>query len=175
MIPDDFESEFNKRLLTMRIILGAVLAGVTTFAAIVVFLRVGRQLQGHLPADILTYVGLAFTAGTLLAYVLVPGRIVQAARWQVVQLADPAKQDAASRTRLKLCDVYQTQLLIRAGLLDGTAFLWLLFFLTSGHWYMFGFALAAALFLALSFPTADGLSRWLNQQEDLIESERRLG
>jgi hypothetical protein len=176
MIPDEFESEFSKRLLTMRIILGALLAGVATFAGITAFLWLGGQFQARMPADLLTYVGLAYTAGTAMAYALVPGRIVRAARWRIVRLADPASKDAAATKQLlRLCDVYQTQMIVRAALLEGTVFVWLIFFLMTGQWYMFGVAVAAALLLAMNFPTADGVSRWLAQQQEMMELERRLG
>ena len=178
MTPIDFESELGKRIQTMRIILLALIAGIVSFTCVAVFFGIQGNLQGQAPimAQVFTFVGLGFTACNALAYVLVPDKIVQASRRQLARqfaTADRVNAEAA-QDFVKLCELYQTQMIVGAALLEGTAFLWLIFFMVTGQWFMLGFAVAAALLLALKFPSADSLSRWLAQQQELIDVERKV-
>ncbi len=174
MTPVDVESELNKRVLQLRIIICALLSGIVALATVAIFVRMQGQFKNAMPSDVLLYVGLGFTACTGLAYVFVPESIVRATRRRIAHqpVSQAGNQSGAAQEWTRLCDLYVTQTIVSAALLEGTAFLWLIYFLMTGEWYMLTIGLAAALFIALKFPSTDGLSRWLSHQQEMIEHDR---
>lgn len=172
MLPAEFDVELGKRVLTMRIIVATLLAGIVGFAVLAVAFRMLGNVQappGNM-VPMLLVVGLAFTVANAVTYLIVPGKIIKSALRRLVA-SEPAKAEAV-QFAIKLCEVYQTQLIVGAALLEGTAFLWLMFFMLSGEWFMLGFVVAAVVLLGLRFPSADQLARWLDQQQESLEIER---
>jgi hypothetical protein len=97
-------------------------------------------------------------------------RQIAAGKWQSKRSYTSASQSDEE----KLAEVYQTGLLIRAAILEGSAFFNLFGCLQTGHilnWALFGFFLIALL---LSIPTYGSVASWIDSMRLRLHDERQL-
>jgi hypothetical protein len=160
------EPNFRQRLLTMQIIVAALVLGVLFFMGIAIFARA----TGNAPPaadDTLLVASLAFAVPAALLHVVLPGRIVAAARHQLArQLGKPPSG---------LLNLYQSQMIVGAALLEAPIFFFLIVYMLQGQLVSLAAAVVFLAGLALQFPTAGKLQRWLMQQQGRVEDERLAG
>jgi hypothetical protein len=172
------------RLMTMRIIHGALLAGSAAFAGLAIYIR-SRGDQPIAEPPIISYVGVIFAATTLIAFLVVPN--IMAANFRTCVAAGlnplpvsytrggrPAQPQILEGNALWWA-LYQIRLIVMAALLEGTIFLQLIAYLLEGIGWSLGLALLFWLSLALLFPTRERVETWARTQQNLVEQQRNSG
>jgi hypothetical protein len=168
------------RLLGIRVMAGALIAGVLVFLGVVVYLVHGEQQgQGAQPAaglPVITLIaGLVFLTNLPLA-ILLPVLITRSAvrriaagAWRGPPGADPAQSESDVG---KLVAVWQTSTLVGYALLEGAGFFGCIAYLLEGQGAALGVAGAALGMMAGMFPTAGRLGAWLQRQSDALAALR---
>jgi len=159
----------------MRIILLALMASVSLFVLIAIWLR-HQGVIPVAPVPIVTYVGFVLAAGLVAAIRFFPNRVVAATRRQLAMipadLTRRAEHAGISPDVSALLAAYQTRLIIIAALLEGIAYYFLIAYLLDGLWISLVMAGVCLAVLAAQFPTEDGVQRWLERQRELLLYDR---
>jgi hypothetical protein len=161
------EPNLNQRVQVMQVIIAALVLGVLFFMAFAIF----QQAMGNAaaPADhTLLAIALAFAIAMVVVRCAVPGWMVSNARRQLLR----QKGEVDDKN---LPNVYQTQMIAGAALLEAPIFLLLVVYLIQGQPLILCTAVLLTAGLALQFPTVPGVQRWLERQRELLEEERALG
>ncbi len=182
----DFSNEnlahkLRPNVLTLRIILGALATGVLVFAAIALVLRAG----GGMPArgdgfDLLSVMAMGWTPLGLIASRVVPMLIVRNARAKIAAGTYlPGHQGASSPSASSESDVliglYQSNAIIAAALLEGSAFYCLVAYLLEGNPISLGLGFGLALVILLMMPSSQRMADWIEQQLRWIAEEKATG
>jgi hypothetical protein len=155
----------DARLMTMRIIVGALTAGVVVFALIAIVTRALGSMPLPPALPIISVVAAALGVMTLVARMVMLPAVTNAGRRQLLGAKDV--------TTDQLLTVYQTRMIIGAALMEGPAFLFLMAYLTEGiPWALVGGLLFGALMAFMNFPTRERVDSWLALQRELLEQER---
>ena len=165
MTGPDSDGAFAIRLRTMRIIIGALLMGILTFAVVAAITRA----QGNMPPlrgePIVSYVAAGQGVIILLLQAIVPAAIATGMRKSL-----PAEPEVTPERWLA---VYQTRMIVGAALLEGAAFTFLIAYLIEGRpWTLAGGLVCAALLAVLYFPTRERVERWVAAQREALQQER---
>jgi hypothetical protein len=179
--PDD---QLRGRVVTLQIIAGGLLTGVVFLLAIVLFLKVtsAAKPDGEPAPPILTYIAFGFLALGLVAWAVVPARIIRSQVRSIAQgtWAPPEERHALGalseevkafyRTdRDKLFAALQTSSIVGWALLEGPAFMGCITYLVEGQPLALA-AVAVPLLLMLgTFPTREGVIRWLDERQSQVE------
>jgi hypothetical protein len=165
---------FDGQLRTMRIIHGALCAGVVVLAGVLIFVRMQQPRESPgVPA--LIPVGVALTAATLGMAVFLPATMTAAARRQIrdgvvpPSLPPALASDLEARLRLQ----YQTALILRCAPLEGAAFFWLIVYFLESQPAFLGAAGGLWVLLLLQFPTRGRVNAFVEKQRELIEQEKQ--
>jgi hypothetical protein len=155
----------RQQVRTMQIIMAGLLSGSTIFLVIALALRTLGNLPQPPGQDMLTNVGVLLTAGILLAHALLPRRLLAAQRRNLAQAG-------SANDRGAWCGVFQTNMIIRAALIEGAVYFWLIAYLVEGRVWSPIVALVGIGILALHFPTRSLVERRIDQQRDLLAQEQ---
>jgi hypothetical protein len=148
----------------MQIIVGAMLAGVLSFATIAAVVRSQNPLRPPPDLPILSFVAVGFGVLTLLGRMALLQTVTTAARhrWR-------------AETDIPVCqwlNLFQTRTVIGAALLEGAAFLFLVAYLVEGlPWALAGGLAFGALLALLQFPTRAAVERWVEAQQETFQNE----
>jgi len=157
------------RVRTMQIIAGAMIAGVVTFLAVVLFLVLSQgqpPAPGQTPTLSLLAVGLMLFLGPGSA--LFPIVVEQQATRQIASGSYRGAEPGAS-TVGQLLALKQKSLILGLALLEATAFTSLIAFLLERKGFVLGVTALALALMAVKFPTHLGVTRWVEGQVDRIE------
>lgn len=158
--------DFRMSLTTMRIIVFALVMGITSFAVVALIIRESGQGQGNQAPPLLTYLSLFFALMMVPLAFLIPSLMVKASRRQL-QSGNPTNDET------NLWGLYQTRLIVGAALLEGPAFFLLIAYLQEGHALTLLLAGIFALAILVKFPTQEGVDRWVTEQMEYLEQERK--
>jgi len=162
-----------QRILTMRIILGALIAGCLAFMAVAVVVRQG--MQGAPPdLPIMTYLSFAFAVVDTAISFFAPDFFIAAERRKMIH-GMPLNAPEASNSSadfVKLIGLYQTRMIISAALIEGCVFFFIIAYLLEGYLYCLFGALVLLGIMATKFPNRDGVERWVEAQRELQQQER---
>jgi hypothetical protein len=164
----------------MQIVAGALLIGVGTFLAIVLYLvLVQNGGRGNLPPNnlpIVTFIGAAMIATLGPMSFLIPGIMTQSAlpriatgRWP------PAGANSAvyATDGAKLMALYQTTMIVGYAMVEGAAFMGCMAYLLDGNWLaLVVVAVAVGLMLA-RFPTEGRVRSWVERQTEALARMRQ--
>ena len=175
MTPEQFAAlEPDKVLFTMRIIAGALIAGVLTFAGIasfVVFSQLPAAQPGGQPqngSEIIMYLGLAGAVGAVVMSFFVPNLIATAGVKGVAKMAQDGTATGPKELFGRLLSVAQVKMIIALALIEGAAFFNLIAFIITKS-LIPPVVVGALLFvMAIHFPTKFKLARWLEDQQRLL-------
>lgn len=169
------EKALNQRLQVMQMMIGALALGATVFTVIVIVVR-GQGVQQVPDTPLITYCAFVFAMPVLFANFFVPGAVAATARRALVHAPEAAAASAdLPGDAGKLCEIFQTQMLIGASLLEGATFFFLIAFFVEGQPLSLVGGLMFLIGLALKFPTRARLERWLEEQQELLQAERAAG
>jgi len=164
-------------LMTMRIIVGSMLAGTLTFAAVAVFVGMSAQREkiqdaaapaagpragGQDPLPVVSLIMALLAAAAIPASFAVPGAAAQQALRTMNRQSSIGLDDAA------FWRAYQTQLIVACGLLEGPAFANLIAFMVEQQWWSLGIAGFCAALIALRLPSAEGVEEWVRMQRQRL-------
>ena len=166
----------TQRLLTMRIILGALVAGCVAFLIIAVILRQGGQMALPPGLPVFTYVSLGFAVFWTALSFFIPDFFIAAERRKLAQAPARHLNDPQARLRtsdmVKLLGLYSTRMVISSAIVEGCVFFFLIAYLLEGSLICLVGALALLGIMGAKFPTRAGVERWLEQQQELLQQER---
>jgi hypothetical protein len=166
----DGPDQLDARIRVMRIITFAQVLGAGIFLVIVLILR--AQGQGGNPANgliSLTTFAWPFCLGDLVAYAILPRSVARAGRRRLVTTVGMAGQPSADRAAWY--GLYQTQLIIRLGLLEGSALYLIIAYLQEGSPLILGAAVTYLTAIALHFPSRARVDNWVDTQAELAQQE----
>lgn len=179
MSTDEPRDDLAANLLTMRIITGALIAGVVVFLAITFVVRSDQQGPIFVTApdlglsSIFVLLGLVGALLCVLAAYFVPPLLVANQRRQLAEgrfVMGPNKEVPKNET-LGLVMIYQSQMIVSLALLEGAAFFNAIAFMLEGSPLSLGLALLLLGVMALWFPTRSGLESWLAEQSILLRDD----
>jgi len=172
MSPSDEDSLFAQRARTLRIILGALIAGCLGFMVFAVIYR--RSVAGAPPdLPILTYLSFAFAVVDTAISFFMPDSLIAAERRKLAQSPENSPQESRpSGEFVKFVGLYQTRMIISAALLEGSIFFFIIAYLVGGSLYCLLGALVLLGIMAIKFPSRDGVRRWVEEQRELLQQER---
>jgi len=183
---------------TCQIIVGALIMGVVTFLAIALFVtQVGVNPAQALPGEgaggaaiaaagnsslpVITYLAVAVGLMDLVLSFVVPKMNADRARRQMALEGPSAitkggptepKQLYPAGYTGKLALIYQTQLIIFAGMREGAAFFATIAYMVERNPLALATAIVLLGALAARFPTSDRINAWLDRQLALLQEER---
>lgn len=167
------EPNLDARIMVMRIINFALLMGAVVFLGVAVFLRGQGEMPPPPEVPLLTYLALAVILPNLIAYAVVPNLQIAAIRRRL------ARGETGSLGDVPLSDtpgswyaVYQTRLILRLALLEGTTFFLLLAYLLEGQAISLVAAGLLMLGIAAHFPSKAAADNWMETQRELLQRER---
>ena len=174
MTPEQYVAlEPDKALFTMRIIAGALIAGVVTFggvASVLVFGQAPAAQPGN-PAqgpNVLMYFAMAFAAGAVVMSFVVPNLISAAGVKGVAKMAQDGTATGPNELFGRLLAVAQTKMIVALALVEGAAFFNLIAFIITKSMVLPAVVGALLLVMAIHFPTKFKLARWLEDQQRLL-------
>jgi len=186
-MPNPSREQFRNGLVrTAQIIKAALVMGVMTFGAIVVFLSLNPQAPAGDPAAtpaplVICYIGAGGAALMIVARVVVPNLIAASHRRQIAAgtWTTPSRHgntnilpaDATHADRLY--PVYMIRMIVGDALLEGAAFFNLVAFMVEGQVWNAAIAGVLAFLIAVTFPTRSSVDGWVEQQLALLEMERQ--
>jgi hypothetical protein len=143
-----------KQVRTMQIIWFAMLAGVSTFAVVAVFLH--REAPANL---VLSRFLLFFAPASILMSFLVTAirRVLPELRSEDAEVAYP-----------RLVAFYQTTLIVALALLQGSAFFALVAYQLEGVWWALAIAGIVVFLMLLHFPTLGRVEAWCRTWHETI-------
>lgn len=177
-------AEFSSRIVfTLRIILFALMMGVTTLGILLAVLNPARNPPTGAPENPIGRMGLfilfPFVLMTLTAFVLIPPILFKRARHRVMtkswkQPVGKGRQSLfASNETEYLIATYQTGAIVQAALCEGTAFFALILAWVSQTLWPVAVTLVMLGLIASRFPTPARLENWLQTQLGLLDEEKQ--
>jgi len=155
-------------VLTSQIIVGALVAGCFFFMLIV--LLIGRGDFGSWELALnkpLTLVGIVAAFAILSARIVVPGVITAQ---MLRQLAEREQQPEWR----DLFGVYQTMLIIKAAMIEGSIFLLLVMHMTEHSRWTLALAVVLLVILLAHMPTVRRVDEWIERQTRAIQEQRSM-
>jgi hypothetical protein len=141
-----------------QVVTGAMIGGLLFFAAIAF-----ANGQGQPPGDpMLAYVAIGFSAVCVIVSLIVPG----------IAASQTLRRLGADTSDNKYYAAFQTQLIIRAGLLEGPGFLCGVAYMVTHIWWTLGLMFGLIALMAAFFPTKGRLSDWMRERRDLDSLDR---
>jgi len=148
----------DQNVRTMQIIIGALTAGVLTFAGVAVALRASGPAPAGRDMAVVSYIAVGFGA-----VILVVHAVMMAVQGGAIRrrLADQGLTPAG------LAGLYTARLIVGAALLEGAALFLLMAYLLDSQWWTLAVGLVfAGLIPALHFPTRERVDRWVEAQRE---------
>lgn len=168
----------------MQIIAGALIAGLTFFCLIVVFLVNGPahvQLVGRNQLPIISFVAIAVFVGDVILSLVLPRIIarqgvqnVLSGKWEASRGQSqsrrypPPPATIADYLQLQL----QTAMIVGLAVLEGAGFFACITYLLEGRIFVLCIIVAIILIMLMQVPTARRARQWMAQQADRIEQLR---
>lgn len=132
------------------------MAGVIPFMAIAIVMRFGQAPAGKI---VIAYLAVGMAAMCVVARILVPRQIV---RGGIALLLKTRRPDELGR--MDLYPIYQTQMIVACAVLEGAAFFNLISYMTEGQMWTLGVVIVLLALMATSFPTAEKVNNWADEQ-----------
>ncbi len=169
------------RVRVLQIIAFGLLFGLSAFTGVVLFLRLGGQMNRPMPdLPIITFLAIGMLAVNVPLSLLIPNWMTQAAlegiaagTWTPSRGRGPAPvfRDDAER----LFAVRQTTLIVTLALLEGPGFLGCIAYLVEGSPFALCVPAVAVVAMLLRFPTKWGTLGWVESKLAEIDALRSRG
>ncbi|MEX0678656.1 MAG: hypothetical protein WD063_16370 [Pirellulales bacterium] len=178
----DLVDELKPRVMTLRMIVGALAGGVMAFAALAVLTRAAApQEPVDERAQLLTLLALGLFPVALLASRILPAVMVKKARRQIgagFDFTSIKQGPGAFLSELgeagALVGVYRTKTIIAAAVLEGAALFGVFAFLLEGSLIALGLAVLLVAAIVAMFPSASRIAGWIERQLRQMDEEKLL-
>jgi hypothetical protein len=165
----------------MQIVAGAILLGIATFFAIILFIvpgqRNGQGVAAPLGPPLMSILLVALLSVNVPLAFLIPGMQIRAALKRIAtgtwRPPTPANPSAYSTDAAKLLAVRQTAMIINLAFLEGTAFFGCIAYLLEGQTFVLAVVVLVMALMVLIFPTQSRIRVWLEQQTDRLAELRQ--
>ena len=165
MLSEAQRDQLARQLMTMRIITGALCAGVLFFAGIVLLIGTREAEE-----PVLAFVALVLSVFSVLAAAIVPRMIGK--RGQSVSAISPNAQPEESsspgsdelRRVTHAMGIYQTRLIVSLALLEAAAFLNLVAYMLEGQAVNFAVAIVLLALMLIQFPSRTRTENWVAEE-----------
>lgn len=179
MITDAERAYLKTVARVSQIVVAAMAVGVAMFGTVTVALNLVGQGGGQPAEPIFMYLAAALAFVALVASLVVPAMMASSARQKIIAGKPPVAGPAFPRpledsTVGPLAAVYQTRLIIAAGILEGAAFFNLIAYMLEGQ--ALSLVAAGVMLLAILslFPTWSRLYDWIENQLTVIAQLREM-
>ena len=175
LTPEQYEKiEPHTALRTMKIIAGALMFGLTSFAFVVGFIwsNGGNQPdppQNQQPFNPMIIVGIFLAATCVVARFIVPAYTARSQVAQIVRMWEAGSIGSSRELLGRLVIVAQTKLIIEFALLEGPGFFNLIVVMQTHSMIPVGIVAGLLLLMALNFPTLNKLLNWLELQQQQLD------
>lgn len=174
MIDEKIKQQIAGVVRTSQIIVAALVMGVVTFAAVVVFfISRGPAAKGSL----LTLLAIVFAGATLVLGFVIPQLITAANRRKIAAgtwTSSPNQGLVPDSDTGKLALTYPAKMMVGAALFEGGCFFALVAYMLEGQPLSLGVAAVLLLCLLAHFPTLGRVEAWIEEQLRRVEDERRF-
>jgi hypothetical protein len=174
----DYEGVLSKRVRIMRILVGALLAGLAVFLGVALFLRQQGNMAAPPAQLVITYFSLGFAGLMLAVHRIIPNMTVANLRRTLAsekpfhplppEYANSGLPDEVNCLAL----VYQNCLIISTAPLEGAGFFTLVAYLLEGQVVCLLAAVILWISIVWKWPSVSGILRWIADQQELIVQER---
>jgi hypothetical protein len=177
MPTNQIPQRLDQQVRVMKIIVGTLMSGVISFAAIAIFLGAEKKEGG---GSLISMMGAGFAVMMIAARMTIGPIMINAQRrriangtWQAPRSGTAQNLFPADATDAdRLLAVLQTVTILQCALPEGAAFLNLIAYMTEHQVWSLAVVAVLLLWMSSSFPTRDGVSNWIGRQLELIELER---
>jgi hypothetical protein len=165
MLNDPQRDYLKSVILPMQMIVGALAAGVLSFAVVLMIINPGQADAVELDPLTLSLIAAGVAAVAIVMSFLVPMLLAGAARQTIVDgkasstLPQPSNPEAVGDVA-PLAGMFLTRLIIGAALLEGAAFFNLVAFWIERQIYSLALAGVILVLILLRIPTLAGLTDW---------------
>lgn len=181
----NLEESLKKNLLVIRIVTGALIAGVVTLLAIVLFIRQTNPQPPRQP--VVGLVGVVFAAVALVVAAIVPGfirrsweRQVAGGMWPAVPQRGgaaplpptPVEKVSPDDETNRWWGLYLTTHIVRCAILEGAAFLQGVAYLVEGNLFSLALGIGLLIVLAMQWPRREPIDRWVEARREAVEQIR---
>lgn len=162
---------------TVQIIAVALSMGVMVFGGVILGLGLAPEEAAETP--IISIISAIIAFAVLAATMVVPGFVASSMMKKVVEGKPFSKQSGLQYPEEAgdvgpLLGIYQTKQIVRLGLLEGAAFFNLIACMLEGHLFSLGIVVGLLCSMFFTFPSRDGVERFVREQLQAIEHERDL-
>lgn len=164
---------------TMQIVVLAMAAGVTVFGVVTVVVNANAPAGGNRAETLIAYLAAALAGVAIVASIVVPAILANAARQRIITGKPPARTFSFSFPPEigeigPLAAAYQTRLIVASAILEGAAFFNLIAYVIAGQ--TFNLVAAAVMLVALLslLPTRARLEDWIENQLTIITQLREM-
>jgi hypothetical protein len=171
----------GNQLRVMRIIVGALMMGLLAFLSVAVLIVQQRQPNPGQPI-LISYLAVGFFAILFVLWWVVPKWIITTLINQIATgNRTPGQATETSKSNLpsafpddtsRLLLAYQTKMILAAALLEGAAFFGCIAYLLEGQTSVLAIPAVVLTLMALTFPTQDRVSQWVEEQQRRIDGLR---
>jgi hypothetical protein len=154
MTTPDLPSPPRPLVMTLQLLWFAMLAGVTAFAAIVVFVLKGKPVA----APIISYVAVGFSALAMVASIIAPAIVGNQLASQALAELD-SKQEREQLAN-RLVAAFQNRLIVGLAILEGAACFSLVAFQLERQPFVLAATAALWLLLLVRIPTQSRVESW---------------
>jgi hypothetical protein len=150
-------------VMRLRIIVGVLIAGCLGLAGLAIVLH-GQGVFGPGPAlPMISLIAVVQALATLAIRPIVLSQMLRGARQR--SLTSDSDSDA------NWMQVFTTQTIVGAALLEGSAFFFFIAYLLEGEWWaLAGGLLMVALLAAWHFPVKEKIERWIGEQREAVNN-----
>ena len=161
MLTNEQREAVAPRIMTLKIIAGALMLGVLMFSGVVSLMTDWQEV--HIQPDIITLLGLGVGASSILMQFVIPKVLGN----QFANLDSNPKHDPHPPLPKELSGPYsrlQVLTIVRLAILEGGAFLNLIFFVIDPCLISLVMVLAILIVMVLIFPRAEHIYNWLSDE-----------
>ena len=171
MLSSNESQAMKPKILAMIIIVGALIAGLTIFTLLILFIRDNPKFTrdlGIIPLVGLGFALIAFTASAIAG--LIQKRLT------VVAIAKNSSDKSDNTELLKIAlPRYQANTIIRCALIEGASFFNVLVYYLSGSVFNFAIVVLGLILLFLNMPFPNRVISKLEWLIDSAKEERKMG
>ena len=140
--------------LISRIIAGALIMGVVTFACVAFFVAKGEPVE----SPMLALIGAGMAVMSVVVRFIVPTIIVNAGKARLKEAADADQMS-------QLAGLYQTKMIIGIAVLEGAAFFNLVAYISEKQFWTYGVVAFLVGVMAISFPSQGQFESWAEEMK----------
>jgi F0F1-type ATP synthase assembly protein I len=171
--PSEQDSWGKQDLPALQIIVGALVCGCVFFLVVAVVVGQTAEAPDAEMRPWMTYVAVVLAAVGLAARMVIPGVVVARGRRHIAgqKTEDPQSTGAQNQ----LLALFRVKTILSAAIIEGIAFLMIVTYMLEPSPLALILAVILTIGVATHLPTRSGVTRWIEEQERLVDRQRQFG